>query len=126
MDNETMPKRNLAFLLVPAAGNRSFNQVVIAAGAGKLEAGTVLGRITASDKFTAAPAGEVVGKEGAEVATAILGYGVNATDADVDAVVVDRDATVKLPMLSFDASVDDETKTDAKIAQLEAVGIRAR
>jgi len=44
----------------------------------------------------------------------------------VEVTAIDRDAEAKLPMLSFDASVDDQTKTDAKVAQLNAVGIRVR
>lgn len=122
----TMPARNLAFLLSEAAGNRSRNTVTIVSGEGKLEAGTVIGKVTASSKFASSANAEVVGKEGAETATAVLAYGVDATDADVEAVVVDRDAEAKLSMLSYDASVDDQTKTDAKVAQLDAVGIRVR
>jgi hypothetical protein len=68
----------------------------------------------------------VVGKEGAETAVAILAYGVDATDQAVEVTAIDRDAEAKLPMLSFDASVDDQTETDAKVAQLDAAGIRVR
>lgn len=68
----------------------------------------------------------VAGKAGIEVAVAILGYGVDATDAAVDAVCITNDAEVKEPMLIFDASVDDNTKRAAKISQLRAVGIKAR
>ncbi len=46
--------------------------------------------------------------------------------ADCKVIAIDRDAEAKMPMLSFDASVDDQTKTDAKVAQLNAVGIRVR
>lgn len=126
MQNAVMTARALAFLLSEANGDRSRTVVTIASGEGKLEPGTVLGQVAASDTFVVSPASEVVGKEGAETATAILGYVVDATDSDVEAVVVDRDATVKLPMLIFDASVDDATKQSAKIAQLDAAGLRAR
>jgi hypothetical protein len=70
--------------------------------------------------------GATSGKAGIEVASAILAYGVDATDADVEAVCITNDAEVKEPMLLFDASVDDSTKRAAKIAQLRAVGIKAR
>lgn len=126
MENATMQTRNLAFLLSEAAGCRSRSIVTIANGAGKLAAGTVLGKVTATGEYVPAPAAEVVGKEGAETAVAILAYGVDATDQAVEVTAIDRDAEAKLPMLSFDASVDDQAKTDAKVAQLNAVGIRAR
>ncbi|MBB5515774.1 hypothetical protein FHS89_001794 [Rubricella aquisinus] len=126
MDRTTMPTRNLSFLLSEASGRRSRSTVTIASGAGKLAAGTVLGRITATGEFVPAPHAEVIDKEGAETATAILGYFVDATDQAVEVTVVDRDAEAKLPMLSFDASVDDQAKTNAKLAQLDAVGIRVR
>lgn len=124
MENATMQTRNLAFLLSEAAGRRSRSIVTIANGAGKLAAGTVLGKVTATGEYVPSPAAEVVGKEGAETAVAILAYGVDATDQAVEVTAIDRDAEAKLPMLSFDASVDDQAKTDAKVAQLNAVGIR--
>lgn len=123
---DTKQSRPLAFLLSEAAGARSRNNVTIASGSGIVEAGTVIGEITASNKFAPSPDAEVVGIEGAETATAILAYGVDATTEDVEVAVVDRDAEVKVSMLKYDASIDDQTKTDAKIAQLNAVGIRAR
>lgn len=126
MENANMQTRNLAFLLSEAAGRRSRNIVMIASGAGKLAAGTVLGKVTATGEYVPAPGGVVVGKEGAETAIAILAYGIDATNQAVEATAIDRDAEVKMPMLSFDASVDDQAKTDAKVTQLDAVGIRVR
>jgi hypothetical protein len=126
METQAMMTRNLAFLLSEASGRRSRSVVTIASGEGILQPGTVLGRVTASGKYVVSPNAEVVDKEGAETATVILGYAVDATSADVEAVVVDRDAEAKLPMLTFDASVDDDTKQSAKIAQLDAAGIRVR
>lgn len=126
MESATMQTRNLAFLLSEAAGRRSRSIVTIANGSGKLAAGTVIGKIAATGEYIASTDAEVVGKEGAETAMAILAYGVDATDQAVEVTAIDRDAEAKLPMLSFDASVDDQTKTDAKVAQLNAVGIRVR
>lgn len=127
MDNATMQTRALSFLLSEAGGRRSRAIGVIPAGTGKVEAGTVIGELTATaGHFIPSPHAEVVGKEGAETAKAILAYPVDATDADVEVTIIDRDAEAKQPVLSFDASVDDQTKIDAKIAQLGAVGIRVR
>ncbi|KIC42234.1 hypothetical protein RA27_02255 [Ruegeria sp. ANG-R] len=127
MENVTMQTRALAFLLSEAAGRRSRAKATIPAGTGKVEAGTVLGELDATEgHFIPSPAAAVVGSEGAETAKAILAYGVDATTENVEVTIVDRDAEAKQRMLTFDASVDDQPKTDAKIAQLDAVGIRVR
>ncbi len=126
MDNKTESLRNMAALLSEANGHRSRETVTIASGAGVLAAGMVLGKITASAKYIPSPAAQVAGKEGAETATAVLGHGVDATSADVEAVVIARDAEVKAAMLVYDASVDDATKISAKTTQLAAVGTIVR
>ncbi len=126
METFTEKARNLAFLLSEANGYLSREVLTIKSGAGALEAGTLLGKITADGKYVPSPNAEVVGKEGAEAAVAILGYGVDATDADVEVLCVTNDAEVKEPMLIFDASVDDSTKRTAKLNQLRAVNIKAR
>ncbi|MBC7311695.1 MAG: head decoration protein [Rhizobium sp.] len=126
METFTEKARNLAFLLSEANGYLSREVLTIASGSGVLEAGTVLGKITVGGKYVPSPNAEVVGKEGAETALAILGYGVDATDADVDVVCVTNDAEAKEPMLLFDASVNDSTKRAAKLTQLRAVNIKAR
>ncbi len=118
--------RSLAFILSEGNGYISRETITIKSGAGKIDAGTVLGKIAASGKYIPSPNAVVVGSEGAETATAILGYGVDATSSDVDVVAVTNDAEVKSPMLIFDASVDDSTKRNSKLTQLRAVGIKAR
>lgn len=127
MENVTMQTRALSFLLSEAAGRRSRAKATIPSGTGTVAAGTVLGELTATKgHFIPSPAAQVVGKEGAETATAILAYGVDATTEDVEVTIIDNDAEAKLPMLTFEASVDDQPKTDAKIAELAAAGIRVR
>lgn len=122
-----MQTRALSFLLSEASGRRSRSVGTIPSGTGKVAAGTVLGELTATDgHFVPSPHAETAGVEGAETAKAILAYGVDATNADVEVTIIDRDAEAKVGMLAYDASVDDQSKTDAKIAQLAAVGIRAR
>lgn len=126
METFTESARPLAFLLSEANGLLSRDTVTIASGAGKLEAGTALGQVTASKKYVASPHTEVAGIEGAETAVAVLAYPVDATAADVEAVVVNKDAEAKAPMLVFHASVNDATKRNAKLTQLRSVGIKAR
>jgi len=127
MENATMQTRNLAFLLSEGSGRISRAQATIPSGTGKVAAGTVIGELTAAaGSFVPSPVAETVGIEGAEVATAILAYSVDATSADVEVTIIDRDAEAKILMLTFDASVDDDAKTAAKVEQLNAVGIRVR
>lgn len=127
MENSTMSPRNLAFLLSEGPGHISRATATIPAGTGIVAAGTVIGELTAtSGNFVPSPVAETVGIEGAEVATAILAYAVDATTADIEVAIIDRDAEAKSQMLTFDLSVDDDTEIAAKVAQLDAVGIRVR
>jgi len=125
-DIKTEGPRPLAFLLSEGNGAISRETVTVASGEGRLAAGTVLGIVTASGKAVASPHAETGGKEGAETATAVLAYPVDATDTDVTAVVIHRLAEIKAQPLLFHATVDDATKQGAKIAQLAAVHIIAR
>lgn len=122
----TETPRDLGFVLSEANGLLSRDTITIGAGAGKVLAGTILGKVAATGKYYPSPAAQVAGKEGAETAVAVLGYEVDATSVDVVAVAVTNDAEVKKPMLVFEASVNDATKRAAKLTQLRAVTIKAR
>ncbi len=126
LDTKFEGPRNLGFVLSEGNGNISRGVVTIASGAGRLKAGTVLGAVTASGKYVACPNASVAGSEGAETARAVLAYGVDASDADAEAVVISRMAEVKQPMLLFHASVDNPAKIAAKLTQLAAASIIAR
>jgi len=86
--------------------------------------GSVLGRITASAKYKLATSG---GSDGAQTASAVLLYAVDATLADATGIVVARGpAIVSRAALAYDATVDDAAKITTKIGQLAAAGIIAR
>ena len=86
--------------------------------------GAVLGKITASAKYKLATSG---GTDGAQTATAVLLYAVDATLADAVGIVVARGPSiVSRAELAFDATVDDGAKITTKLGQLAAVGIIAR
>jgi hypothetical protein len=86
--------------------------------------GAVLGRITASGKYKLATSG---GSDGAQTASAVLLYAVDATLADAVGIVVARGpAIVSRAALAYDATVDDAAKIATKIGQLAAAGIIAR
>jgi hypothetical protein len=86
--------------------------------------GSVLGRITASGKYTLASHG---GSDGAETAAAVLLYLVDARLSDAIGVVLVRGpAILSRAALIYDGSVDDSTKISAKIAELESLNILVR
>lgn len=122
----TETPRDLAFVLSEANGMLSREPITVASGSGIVKAGTLLGKVTASSKYVPSPNASTVGKEGAETATAILAYEVDATSADVATVGITNDAEVKKPMLIYDSTVDDDTKKAAKLTQLRTVTIKAR
>lgn len=124
MATATEKPRNLGFILTELPRTLSRDVVTILSGSGKLDAGTVLAKVTASGKYV--PAVDAAA-DGSQTAVAVLAYGVDATSADVpDTVVIANDAEVKDPMLIFHSSVSDATKRTAKLTQLRAVNIKAR
>lgn len=107
--------RALSALLSEGPGTISRDIVTIAQAAGVVKANTVLGQITVGLKYVPSPA---TGADGSETAKAVLAYPVDATDGDVQAVVIRRLAEVKDDELIYAASVDDNTKKAAKHTQL--------
>ncbi len=86
--------------------------------------GSVLGKVTASGKYTLSPA---AGADGSQVASAVLLYAVDATLAEAVGIVVARGPSiVSRAGLAYETTVNDTAKITAKIAQLGAVGIIAR
>lgn len=114
-------------ILSEAEFGRSREAVTIPAGTGVVPANSVLGEVTASPgEYVPSPAAETVGIEGAETAKAMNIHQVDATDVDVAVAVIARSAQLNGACLEFDATVDDDTKTGAKIDQLAAVGLIVR
>lgn len=112
------------FLLSEASGTRSRDVVTLVAGSGSLAAGAVLGRITTSKKFAPHDPTEVDGRETA-LAVLLVNVEVPAL-ADVEAVVIARDAEVKAATLGFSAVTDTAPEKAAVLAALAEVGIIGR
>ena len=86
--------------------------------------GAVLGRITASAKYTLSPE---IGSDGSETALGVLLSAVDATLADGVGILLARGPSiVSRAALVFDASVDDAPKIATKLGQLAALGIIPR
>jgi len=95
-----------------------FEEITIAAAAGNLPTGTVLGKITASGKYKRHVAGAA---DGTETAAGILLDGVDASGAsDVKAVRVRSNARIAPLALSWDVSVNTAPEKAAALASLAA------
>ncbi len=94
----------------------------IASGAGVVAAGTVLGAITASGKYTPYDDGS---SDGSETAVAVSLYEADATDADVDIAILVRHAVVKEGALQWHADADATAKAAAAVS-LASAGIIVR
>jgi len=117
------------FLLSEANGQRSREEITVAAGSGVIAPGAVLGRYTSGaniGKYALAPASAADPDVGHHVATAVALYGCDTTTSDQTIAVIHRDAEVNRHGLSYASSVDDTAKRAAKAAQLAAVGIIVR
>lgn len=108
------------YCIAEANGDRS-REVVTLTG-GPYVPGEVLGKITASGKYTVYDQDAV---DGTEAAAAILYDHADGSAADVSAVVTIRDATVNGNDLTWPGDIDAGEKT-AAIAELAALGVIVR
>jgi hypothetical protein len=112
--SQTEGTRAGEFLVSEGNGQYSRDTVTLISGQ-DLEAGAVLGKITASGKYTAYNSGAA---DGSETAAAVLYAKTDASAGDTDAVVVSRHAEVSTELL-------DGSDADA-LDDLAAIGIIAR
>lgn len=118
---QSMPQT--AFLISEANNTRSREQIILATAAGNnLKSGTVLGKITASGKYTQlAPAAS----DGSQTAAAILYWDADASAADMRTVAITNDAEVVDTLLIWPSGITSPEKTTA-ISQLLALSIKLR
>lgn len=94
----------------------------LASGAGVVQLGTVLGRVTATRKYKPLDPAAV---DGSETAAAVILQRADATLADQTVVNLKRQALVVLQHLKWPAEITDSQRLQA-LDQLEALGIVAR
>lgn len=110
-----------AFLISEASNTRSREQIFLAAG-NNLKSGTVLGKITASGKYTAlAPASA----DGSQAAAAILCWNTDATAADKRTVCISNEAEVDDQLLVWPSGITTPQKATAT-SQLLTLQIKLR
>lgn len=109
------------FILSQANGYRSFENAVLITGQ-DLGAGAVLGKITASGKYTAYDNGA---SDGSQTAAGVLFAATDATSADVACVVIVCDCELIADAIDFDSGQSGADQT-AATADLLALGIKLR
>ena len=116
---------NISDVVKYEAPNRSYSReaITVAAGAGDLKIGSVLGKLKAGGNYKLHANGE---KDGTETASAVLIAPVDASAEKREAVAIVRHAEVSIQGLDFDGSVDTDAKRRAAIANLATVGIIVR
>jgi hypothetical protein len=108
------------FIVSEATGSRSREVVTILANTPTMLPGHVLGRITASGKYTDH---DDAHSDGSEVAAAVLFDGTTTSGSDQTAVALVRDAEVNGPELQWTDAVGDAA---SGIVDLATKGIIAR
>ena len=123
MTTLTEGKHAGGFLVWEVLRDYTRETITVASGAGKLEPGTVLGKITTGGKYTGlAPAAT----NGSQNAAGILWDGLDATSADGQAVALVRGpAILNKSEVTFPAGATEAQMT-AAITALAAVGIILR
>lgn len=112
MASFTEPARKCEALLSYGNGAVSFETITVVSGAGVVKAGTVLGKITASGKYTPYDDGL---SNGAQVAVCVSMAEVDATSSDKTVSAIMRMAEVKKDVLFWHASADATAKATAYV-----------
>ena len=123
MTTLTEDKHTGGFLIWETLRDYTRETVTIAAGAGKLAPGTVLGRITTGGKYTVLTPGA---SNGSQAAAGLIWDHADATDADAPAVVILRGpAIANRHEIIFPEGMTEPQITAATTA-LAAIGIILR
>lgn len=126
MSTKTEGQHTAEFLISELEGTGSRDQVTVTVGANaKLEAGALLGKITATSKHVEYDNGA---GDGSQAAVGVLYETlVNDTGSDVDvqATIINKDAEVRAADLRYKAAMSDNDKAAGR-ADLLALGIKAR
>jgi hypothetical protein len=123
MTTLTEGKHAGGFLIWEVLRDYTHETVTLASGAGKLDPGTVLGKITASGKYAAHDPAAV---DGTETAVAVLWGKADATGGDVPAVALVRGPVVVNRHDLVFVGTPSEGEITAAHAALLAVGILVR
>lgn len=113
-------RRTAAFLVSEAEDYRSRDEVTVDATSGALEAGTILGQVTATKKFVRHDA---AASDGSETEAAVLYQGIGAEEAQ--RTIISRAAQVHGSELTYEDGADESQITTSNDA-LASLGIIVR
>ncbi|MFV0385668.1 head decoration protein [Paracoccus sp. (in: a-proteobacteria)] len=119
--NEDMARTG-GYIVSSPNHTRGVERVVIASGSGRVKAGTVLGKVTATGKY--APL-NTAATDGSQTAAAILFEMCDATEAEMRRTVTIRDTEVAGGKLIWPENMTDEQKRSA-LADMAVIGIIVR
>ena len=111
------------FLVWEVLRDYTRDTVTIASGAGKLEAGTVLGKLSSGGKYTPLSPGA---SNGSQTAAGILWASVNATSEDATGVILLRGPAIVNRSEVLFASTATEAQVASASTALAALGILLR
>jgi hypothetical protein len=111
------------FILSEANFHRSRDNIVVASGSGVIAAGTVLGRVTATGKYTVA---KKAASDGSAGFAAVCYANIDATAADVPVTGLTRDFEAAGQRLVYDASFTLAQDFATLATQAAALGIIIR
>lgn len=114
-------KHTAEFIVSEASGYRSRQEVTVTVPSGGLEAGTIVGKITATGKYVRHAAGA---SNGSETEAGILFAGFTET-GDTNATIIARDAEVVGSDLTYEDGADAAQITASNDA-LAAIGLIVR
>jgi len=119
----TMPSVTTSFLKFEEDDSLYSREDITVVSGQNLSLGTVLGKITASGKYTAY---NPAGSDGSQNACAVLLASVDATAADTAGVAIARHAIFAKEGLNWGAGVTTQGHKDTALAALNALGMLSR
>lgn len=107
-----IPSRPLEIIIDEPNGRHGRDNITLASGSGKVEAGTVVGKVTATGKFKPY---DNAASDGSEVAFGATLYDADATSADALVSAVTRETSLDIHQLKWKTGTDDAAKAAAAV-----------
>lgn len=107
-----IPSRPLEIIIDEPTGRHGRDNIILASGSGKVEAGTVVGKVTATGKFMPY---DNAASDGSEVAFGVTLYDADATSADALVSAITRESSLDIHQLKWKTGTDDAAKAAAAV-----------
>lgn len=107
-----IPSRPLEIIIDEPPGRHGRDNITLATGSGKVEAGTVVGKVTATGRFKPY---DNAASDGSETAFGATLYDADATAADATVSAITRESSLDIHQLKWKAGTDDAAKAAAAV-----------